>query len=127
MQVIDIYMNEVKKELYKLTPAEDFLNELKNNLLDFSEDNPNCSLDDLIEQFGKPEEIAKEFLDNTSTYTPKAIAKRNKRKKIIISLLCILLIIAVVYCIRLSMQTQSKATDVITIYEESISENELGD
>ena len=127
MQVIDIYMNEVKKELYKLTPSEDFLNELKNNLLDFSEDNPNCSLDDLIEQFGKPEEIAKEFLDNTSTYTPKAIAKRNKRKKIIISLLCILLIIAVVYCIRLSMQTQSKATDVITIYEESISENELGD
>lgn len=127
MQVIDIYMNEVKKELYKLTPAEDFLNELRNNLLDFSEDNPNCSLDDLIEQFGKPEEIAKEFLDNTSTYTPKAIAKRNKRKKIIISLLCILLIIAVVYCIRLSMQTQSKATDVITIYEESISENELGD
>lgn len=128
MQVIDIYMNEVKKELYRLTPADDFLNELRNNLIDFSEDNPNCSMDDLIEQFGEPEEIAKEFLDSTFTYTPKMIAKRSKRKKTIIVLLCITLLIATIYCIRLSIQTQSKATDVITIYEESDPGNEyLGD
>lgn len=128
MQIIDIYMNEVKKELYKLAPADDFLNELKNNLLDFSEDNPNCSMDDLIEQFGKPEDLAREFLDSTLVCSPKMIAKKSKKKKIIIILLCIALIFAAIYCIRLSMQTQSKATDVITIYEEPVHEDEyLGD
>lgn len=124
MQIIDIYMNEVKRELYKLAPADDFLNELKNNLLDFSEDNPNCSMDDLIEQFGKPEDLARDFLDNAFDCSPKSIAKKNKKKKMVIILLCIALIIAAIYCIRLSMQTQSKATDVITIYKESVSENE---
>ena len=77
---------------------------------------------------GMPEDIAKEFLDNTVTYTPKIIAKKRKRKKIIIVLLCVTLIIVAIYCIILSMQTQSMATDVITIYEESIHGNEyLGD
>lgn len=41
-----------------------------------------------------------------------------------IDVFLIALIIAAIYCIRLSMQTQSKATDVITIYEEPVSENE---
>lgn len=123
MQIIDIYINEVKKEIYKLSPADDFLNELKNNLIEYSEDNPNCTMNDLIEQFGAPEDIAKEFLDNTPAYTPKIIAKKRKRKKIIIVLLCTTLLIAVIYCIMLSIQTQSKATDVITIYEEALPEN----
>ena len=123
MQIIDIYINEVKKEIYKLSPADDFLNELKNNLIEYSEDNPNCTMNDLIEQFGAPEDIAKEFLDNTPVYTPKIIAKKRKRKKIIIVLLCVALLIAAVYCIMLSIQTQSKATDVITIYEETLPEN----
>ena len=128
MQIIDIYIGKVKKEIYKLSPADDFLNELKSNLIEYSEDNPNCTMDDLIEQFGMPEDIAKEFLDNTVTYTPKIIAKKRKRKKIIIVLLCVTLIIVAIYCIIHSMQTQSMATDVITIYEESIHGNEyLGD
>lgn len=128
MQIIDIYMNKVKKEIYELSPADDFLNELKSNLIEYSEDNPNCTMDDLIEQFGTPEDIAKEFLDNTLAYTPQIIAKKRKRKKIIIVLLCVTLLIATIYCIRLSIQTQSKATDVITIYEESDPGNEyLGD
>lgn len=124
MHIVDIYLNEVKRELFKLTPADDFLNELKNNLLDFTDDNPDCSMDDLIEQFGKPEDLAREFLDSAIDCSPKAISKKNKKKKIIIIVLCIALIIAAIYCIRLSMQTQSKATDVITIYEESVSDNE---
>lgn len=124
MQIIDIYMNKVKKEIYKLSPADDFLNELKNNLIEYSENNPNCTIDDLIEQFGAPEDIAKEFLDNTLAYTPKIIAKKRKRKKIIIVSLCIMLVIAAIYCIKLSMQTQSMATDVITIYEESAPRND---
>lgn len=81
MQIIDIYIGKVKKEIYKLSPADDFLNELKSNLIEYSEDNPNCTMDDLIEQFGMPEDIAKEFLDNTVTYTPKIIAKKKKKKE----------------------------------------------
>lgn len=121
-------MNKVKKEIYNLSPADEFLAELKNNLMEYSEDHPNYTMDELIEQFGTPEDIAKEFLDNTLAYAPKTIAKKGKRKKIIIALLSAALIIAAIYCIGLSMQTQSKATDVITIYEEPVPQNEhLGD
>lgn len=124
MQVIDIYIDKVKKELYKLAPADAFLKELEDNLIDYSRDNPNCSMDDLIEQFGRPEELAKEFLENTVDYSPKIIARKNKKKKIIIALLCIALVAVVAYCIIISMQTQSKGSDVIIIYDESAPENE---
>lgn len=117
MKVIDMYISRVKKEIYKLTPAENFLNELKNNLLDFSEDNPDCSMDDLVDQFGEPEELAREFLDTVPDFSPKEIARKGRTKKAVIVLLCIVLTAAATYCIGISMQTQSKATDVITIYE----------
>ncbi len=123
MQVIDIYIDKVKKELYKLAPADAFLKELEDNLIDYSRDNPNCSMDDLIEQFGRPEELAKEFLENTVDYSPKIIARKNKKKKVIIALLCIALVAVVAYCIIISMQTQSKGSDVIIIYDESAPEN----
>ncbi len=123
MQVIDIYIDKVKKELYKLAPADAFLKELEDNLIDYSRDNPNCSMDDLIEQFGRPEELAKEFLENTVDYSPKIIARKNKNKKVIIALLCIALVAVVAYCIIISMQTQSKGSDVIIIYDESAPEN----
>ncbi len=123
MQVIDIYIDKVKKELYKLAPADAFLKELEDNLIDYSRDNPNCSMDDLIEQFGRPEELAKEFLENTVDYSPKIIARKNKKKKVIIALLCIALVAVVAYCVIISMQTQSKGSDVIIIYDESAPEN----
>ncbi len=123
MQVIDIYIDKVKKELYKLAPADAFLKELEDNLIDYSRDNPDCSMDDLIEQFGRPEELAKEFLENTVDYSPKIIARKNKKKKVIISLLCIALVAVVAYCVIISMQTQSKGSDVIIIYDESAPEN----
>lgn len=123
MQVIDIYIDKVKKELYKLAPADAFLKELEDNLIDYSRDNPNCSMDDLIEQFGRPEELAKEFLENTVDYSPKIIARKNKKKKVIIALLCIALVAVVAYCVIISMQTQSKGSDVVIIYDESAPEN----
>lgn len=117
MKIIEVYINDVKKELYNLVPADDFLSELKNNLLDFIKDNPDSSMDDLVEQFGKPEELAKEFLDNTSVCSPKAIAEKNSKKRVLIIILGILLAGVIAYSIMLSMQTQSKATDVMIIYE----------
>lgn len=75
-------------------------------------------MDDIIEQFGSPEDVAKEILDSSPDFVPVKLASRNRRKWIIIAVLCIVLIIAAIYTAVISMQTQSKATDVITVYED---------
>lgn len=44
MQIIDIYIGKVKKEIYKLSPAEWLSKWIKSNLIEYSEDNPNCTM-----------------------------------------------------------------------------------
>ncbi len=124
MELTDKYISEIRKQLYSLTDADDFLKELNNDLSYFIQDNPECSMDDIIEQFGSPEDVAKEILDSSPDFVPAKLASQNRRKWVIIAVLCIVLIVAAIYTTVLSTQTQSRATDVITVYEdEPASEN----
>lgn len=124
MELTDKYISEIRKQLYSLTDADDFLKELNNDLSYFIQDNPECSMDDIIEQFGSPEDVAKEILDSSPDFVPAKPASQNRRKWVIIAVLCIVLIVAAIYTTVLSTQTQSRATDVITVYEdEPASEN----
>lgn len=118
MELTDKYISEIRKQLYSLTDADDFLKELNNDLVYFIQDNPGCSMDDIIEQFGSPEDVAKEILDSSPDFVPAKLASQNRRKWVIIAVLCIVLIVAAIYTTVLSTQTQSRATDVITVYED---------
>ena len=57
MQIIDIYIGKVKKEIYKLSPADDFLNELKSNLIVRRNGKPISEMD----QVDMPDPIAVEL------------------------------------------------------------------
>lgn len=116
--IIEEYLNEVKGNIYKLDKADGFINEIRSSLTDYVEHNPDCSFDELVEQFGDPEDIAREFLDSYDYSSPKEISKKTRRRRLIIIILAVLLVALTAYCIDISMHTQAKATDVITIYEE---------
>lgn len=116
--VIELYIRQVKKELYRLAPADAFLASLRESLHDYADYNPNCTLEDLIQQFGSPEETAREFLDSTDNIPPKKKARKKQFRWIITTALAVLLIAAIAYCIDLSRQEQSMAADIIEIYED---------
>lgn len=116
---IDIYIEKVRHELYSLAPSEDFLKALRETLSDYAELNPDCTLEDLIDQFGPPEMVAKDFLGDTKELLPSKVAKRNRKRTLIIGILVVLLAAVLFYCIALSQQTQSKGVLELNVQEGS--------
>lgn len=116
-EAIERYLDRIRKEIYNLTPVDQFIDTLRQDLYEYEESNPECTEEDLESEFGLPEEIAKEFLDSQDAIQPRAIAKKNRRKNVIIAILIILAVAAGWYIYDLSQQQQTMATDVIVIYE----------
>lgn len=116
-KIIEEYLNAVRKEIHNLAPADSFLEALRRDLLEFADVNPSFTKADLESEFGSPEELAKDFLEENSAVQPKEVAKSKKRKNIIIGILIVLLIAGAIYVADLASHTQGMATDVIIIEE----------
>ncbi len=116
--IIEEYLNEVKENIYRLEKTDRFIDEIRSSLTDYVENNPDCDFEDLVNQFGSPEDVAREYLDSYAYSSPKEISKKNRRRRILIIILVVLLAALIAYCIDISKQTQGKATNVVTIYEE---------
>lgn len=114
---IDTYIEKVRRELYRLAPSEDFLESLRETLLDYADLNPDCTLEDFIDQFGTPEMVAKDFLGDTEDLSPSKVAKKNRKRALIIGILVVLLAAVIFYCIAISEQTQSKGVLELTVQE----------
>lgn len=121
--IIEEYLNEVKENIYRLEKTDRFIDEIRSSLTDYVENNPDCVFEDLVNQFGTPEDVAREYLDSYAYSSPKEISKKNRRRRILIIILIVLLAALVAHCIDISKQTQGKATDVVTIYEEAPADN----
>ncbi len=68
-----------------------FIKELNDSVFDFLEENPNSTMENIIENFGTPEEIAKSFDKENEYY------KRKSRNRLIIEIgLLALLVIAII-------------------------------
>ena len=116
--IIEKYLNEVKENIYSPEKTDRFIDEIRSSLTDYVENNPDCDFEDLVNQFGNPEDVAREYLDSYAYSSPKEISKKNRRRRILIIILIVLLAALIAYCIDISKQTQGKATNVVTIYEE---------
>ena len=104
MKPTDVFEEQVKRELRNLVPAGDFLKELRSSLEEFRRDHPDCTLEDIIEQFGKPEDVAREY---------------KRLRNIIIVLLAVAVVAVGIYLYDRYMEThQGGATDVLIIYDE---------
>lgn len=121
--IIEEYLNEVKENIYRLEKTDRFIDEIRSSLTDYVENNPDCDFEDLVNQFGSPEDVAKEYLDSYAYSSPKEISKKNRKRRILIIILFIFVIALIIFCADMAMHTQGKATDVVTIYEEVPADN----
>lgn len=116
-ETVERFISRIREEIYNLTPVDDYLETLRNDLYEYQENNPECTEEDLESEFGTPEEIAKDFLEGNSAIQPKQIAKGKKTRNIIIAVLILALIAISGYLIDLHNHQQTMATDVIVIEE----------
>ncbi|MGF6376974.1 putative membrane protein [Clostridiales Family XIII bacterium PM5-7] len=115
--IIEEYVKMVKQQINNLTSTDDFIEALYNDLSEYTENNPNCTLEEIIDTFGRPEDIAKDFLSEVEELNLRKIAKAKRRRGVIIAGLIVLLILGGIYLADILSQTQTMATDVITVYE----------
>lgn len=74
-----------------------FIKEFKNRISEFIEDNPNCSMDDIIENFGTTNDIVSGFSNNENYFKEKA--KKNLIIAVTISIIATVVIIVLVLAI----------------------------
>lgn len=83
-------------------------------------DHPDCTVEELINQFGSPEDIAKEFLDETSEILePKDVFKTNKKLKTSIVALTLFLAISIVVVIKAVQPTPMQPAKEINIIDKT--------
>ncbi len=116
-ELIKEYIEQVRHNIYNLYPADDFLSALRSDLEEYTTQFPECNFDDLIEQFGTPEMVARDFLSNADTDSPRTKAQKKKLKLTL--WICTLLIIAILgtLCIIAATQRQVMFEDVTTILD----------
>ncbi len=116
-EVIELYLQEIRNAIHNIVPCETFIEGLRQELQDALKSSGDCTLEELISQFGNPETLAKEFWKKQKSFSQKKIAKSKKKRNIIIVALVVLLIASLGYLYVIHNQNQTKATDVIIIEE----------
>lgn len=116
-EVVERYLLLVRKEIRNLVPCEDFINSLRNELLDYLDISSKITIEDLIKEFGTPEVIAKEFLESKNILQPQKISKLKRVRNTIIIFLIGSLCIAGYLILDNYNNRQVMGTDVITIEE----------
>ena len=80
---INKYIKDIKKELlYGTKESRQFLKELKQNVTDYAEENQNADMEQVTEQFGKPEDIAATFFEQ---YGKEDIKKKVDIRRVVIA------------------------------------------
>lgn len=76
------YIKEIKQNIIcDFRTRKKFISDIKNSIYDFAESANAVTMDDIYKHFGKPQEIAKEFLLNADV---KKIKKRMNVTKIVL-------------------------------------------
>lgn len=114
-QNIERYLDRIQDELCKLVPTDDFISSLRSQLYDYLEYNPNCTLEDLENEFGAPSDIARDYLQDNDALSPHNVVRAKKRRNIIIAILLVAIIICGGILIDILSHEQTMATDVVYI------------
>ncbi len=87
------YLKLVKSEIpWHGKPRRDFMKLMKNEVDDYCNDNPNVSTEALIDVFGEPKEVAKEFVQEIDLDILKRSAKISTAIKIALAAIVVFLI-----------------------------------
>ena len=98
------YYNAVKRNICCGSKNKsEFLDDFSDKLSDYIDENPKADIDELIKNFGSPEEIADSFMQ---TLDEDEIQKAVRKKKIIITIaVCCVILLAV--AVTVTFFTQS--------------------
>ena len=125
-------MNNIKKYIKNIwaimpmhTKKEKFyLNELKKHLNEYLDDHPQCSYDDIVQQFGEPKDIVVNYIQNSDE---NDLIKRMKLKSIIQKFLIFFSVICTILAIFFSVlwydYIQEQKNSIIYEIETTITEN----
>lgn len=98
--IIEGYLDMVRKKIRKAEGTDQFLDFLREALQDYFDNNPNCTEEDIEREFGSPEEVARNYINDNFKVDAKGMAKSKKHKSILLVIICFLLVAIIVYAIR---------------------------
>lgn len=125
-------MNNIKKYIKNIwtimpmhTKKEKFyLNELKKHLNEYVDDHPQCSYDDIVQQFGDPKDIVVDYIQNSNE---NELIKRMKLKSIIQRFLIFFSVICTILAIWIGIlwydYIQDQKNSIIYEIETTITEH----
>lgn len=116
--IIDEYIHNVRENMYHLIQAEHFLDDLRTNLEEYVQQYPDCTYSDLEEQFGLPESVAEEFIENEKPNPPKERAKHRNRIRIGFAAALVAIVVLIGFVIALSGSQILYYTDETEIIED---------
>ena len=122
---INTYLKELSNQLCcSGKEKKEILSSLKNRLLEFESEHPTAlKYEDIVEQFGLPQEVANSFLGEYSSTQLHNLVKRRKIKHFCIITACILIFAALlIYSIRRIYWFQDGYV-VETIYSGTLDDN----
>ena len=103
--------NNCVKEYYRILKAifplksyyeAKFLKEFKNSLIEFSNTRRHCTFEDLVNEFGSPQEVLHEYMDAQDFIeTSTAIKKQNIKKYFLLFCVLLLFLVLLLYTIFL--------------------------
>lgn len=95
--------------------TQDGLEYVENFVSDF----PSCNYSDIVDQFGQPELVARDFIESSDSSIPKEIARKKKHLKTLIVLLTTAILACIIYTVLISSQQQVMSDDVTIETNES--------
>lgn len=98
--------NSCVKEYYRILKAifplksyyeAKFLKEFKNSLIEFSNNKNVCTFEDLVKEFGSPQEVLHEYMDTQDFIETSTAIKKQNTKKYILWVCVIFLILGLAF------------------------------
>lgn len=122
---VSVYLKAVRTFMKTTISAnKKFLYDLEQDIRDYENSNPECTLQDLIDNFGEPELIAKQQIELMSEEDLLRISKKRKRYLVVVITLCIACIALIGYVRHVLVDMQGTGELTLEVEDESyIKEN----
>ena len=83
--IIENYISAVRENIYGLVESERFIESLRQSIYDFADSADVISLQDLIDEFGSPEEVAEDYLSSKREANPTEVSRSNTKRNLLIA------------------------------------------
>ena len=114
------YINEIKKIIpINSKDKKDFLKMMEQRILESSNLENKCDYDNIVKEFGKPNEVAASYIEEIDTDTILKILKRKQYIKWLISILIIAIILISIFKIYRLNQLYEIAKNELDLREEN--------